>query len=377
MSSMEQQDKHTGDQHPTVVHAINNLDVGGVETMALETIRQFQDWGENRLVVVDGRQQPRRPAFDELGIPVSVWDHRPGEYGSLVKKSFQYFQSVNADALLCWSYGNHAFVGLGAWLSGVSRSAVSVQNAPPQDTTRLWKWRLLGWGGLPAVQSMVTCSDYVQKQMTARVKIPARRLSTAYNSCDVRAVHEAAAAAPSSETEGPVVGMVARLNEIKDHSTLIKAMQYVREEYSGAELWLIGDGERRDALERRTEELDLQDTVRFFGNRDDVPGLLGQMDVFAFATTGAEGFGIVIVEALAAGLPVVATDVGPCAEVLQQGEWGRLVREGDSKAVAEGILEAIEGDVQPPDLQQVYERFDTQASAKRYWSLLFDETPKT
>lgn len=372
---MAQQDRHTGDQQPTVVHAINNLDVGGVESMAIGTIRHFQDWGRNRLVVVDGRRQPRRPAFDELGIPISVWDHRPGEYGSLVKKSFQYFQSVDADALLCWSYGNHAFIGLGAWLAGMFRSAVSVQNAPPREATRLWKWRLLGWMGLPTVQSMVTCSDYVQEQMSTRVKIPVGRLATAYNSCDVQAIHEAAKDASLSETEGPIVGMVARLNEIKDQPTLIEAMKHVREEYPGAKLWLIGDGERRGALERHTRKLGLEESVRFFGNRDDVPSLLGRMDVFAFATTDAEGFGIVIVEALAAGLPVVATDVGPCAEVLQQGEWGRLVEQGSPRSVAEGILEAIAGEVRPPDLQQVYDRFDTQASAERYWSLLFGESP--
>jgi len=372
---MAQQNKHIKDQQPTVVHAINNLDVGGVETMALGTIRHFQDWGRNRLVVVDGRRQPRRPAFDDLGIPVSVWEHRPGEYGSLVKKSFQYFQSVDADALLCWSYGNHAFVGLGAWLAGVPRSVVSVQNAPPQAPTRLWKWRLLGWGGLPVVKTMVTCSDYVQEQMVTRVGIPGGRLATAYNSCDVRAVHEAAMDAPLPETEGPVVGMVARLNEIKDQATLVRALPIVLDEYPGAELWLVGEGQQRTALEALTQDLGLADCVQFLGRRDDVPRLLGQMDVFAFATTKAEGFGIAIIEALAAEVPVVATDVGPCAEVLQQGEWGRLVEQGNPDAVAEGLLEAINGNVQFPDLRHVYDRFDTQASAKRYWSLLFAEPP--
>jgi glycosyltransferase involved in cell wall biosynthesis len=373
---MTQQTEHTEGEPPTVVHAINNLDVGGVETMALGTIRHFQKWGENRLVVIDGRRQPRRPEFDDLGIPVSVWDHRPGQYGQLVLKAYRYFQSIKADALLCWSYGNHAFVGLGAWLAGVSRSAVSVQNAPSRVATRLWKWRLLGWGGLPVVRTMVTCSDYVQEQMITRVKIPARRLATAYNSCDVRAVHEAASAAPSSESEGPVIGMVARLNEIKDQSTLIEAMKPVRDVHPKAELWLIGDGERREVLKRRTKELNLEQCVRFFGNRDDVPTLLGQMDVFGFATTDAEGFGIVLIEALAARLPVVATNVGPCAEVLQQGEWGRLVEQGNPDAVAEGLLEAIDGNVQSPDLQHVYDRFDTQASAERYWALLFGEPPQ-
>jgi glycosyltransferase involved in cell wall biosynthesis len=216
----------------------------------------------------------------------------------------------------------------------------------------------------------------VQREVATRVGIPSTKLATAYNSCDVTAIHERAASASPSSSDGPVIGMVARLNEIKDQQALIRALPYVQEAYPHAELWLVGDGARRGSLESLTHEMNLQEQVRFLGNRDDVPDLLGKMDVFALITTGAEGLPLVLTEALAAGLPVVATDVGPCAEVLRDGEWGALVRAKDPRAVADGILKALDGAVRPPDLREVRARYDNESSAKEYWELLFDEEPQ-
>ena len=75
----------------------------------------------------------------------------------------------------------------------------------------------------------------------------------------------------------------------------------------------------------------------FWGPRSDVPELLGQMDVFAFSTTRDEGFGIALIEAMAAGLPVVASDVPACREVLDDGAAGILVPAGDPAPLAQAI----------------------------------------
>jgi glycosyltransferase involved in cell wall biosynthesis len=370
---MEQQDKHTGDQHPTVVHAINNLDVGGVETMALETIRQFQDWGKNRLVVVDGRRQPRRPAFDELGIPVSVWDHRPGEYTKLIWKSFQYFRGVDADALLCWSYGNHAFLSTGARLAGVPKIAVSVQNAPPINGLPLWKWRALGWLGILVSDKAISCSNYVRQQINGRVGLPGSYVKTVYNGCDVNRINKLASRSQRGSSAGPIIGMVARLNRIKDHSTLIRAMPRVISTYPDAELWLIGDGERREELEDLSLSLGIGESIKFWGNRDDVASLLGFLDVFAFSTTPSEGFGIALIESLSARVPVVATDVGPCTEVLKNGEWGYLVDEGDASGLAKTLCEVIaDSDPRLPRLREVSYRFGKRNTASEYFRTLLD-----
>jgi glycosyltransferase involved in cell wall biosynthesis len=102
-------------------------------------------------------------------------------------------------------------------------------------------------------------------------------------------------------------------------------------------VWLIGNGTRQLEYERLIAELGLTETVKLLGMRRDIPELLGQLDVFAFAATPDEGQGIALVEAMAAGVPIVATDVGACREVLDDGELGTLVPPHQPQALAAAI----------------------------------------
>jgi glycosyltransferase involved in cell wall biosynthesis len=135
--------------------------------------------------------------------------------------------------------------------------------------------------------------------------------------------------------------MVARLEIHKDQPTLIRAAKLLRDAGREIEVWLIGDGSRRLEYERLIAELGLLDTVKLLGMRRDIPELLGQLDVFAFAATPDEGQGVALVEAMAAGVPIVATDVGACREVLDQGELGALVPPHEPEALAAAIESAL------------------------------------
>jgi glycosyltransferase involved in cell wall biosynthesis len=134
-----------------------------------------------------------------------------------------------------------------------------------------------------------------------------------------------------------VIGMVARLDyETKDHRTLLKAFSLLCRNRGDVELWLVGEGSDRCHLAQEAAELGISQNIVFWGARQDVPELLGQMDIFAFSTTN-EGFPIAIMEALAAGLPVVATSAGACVELLDEGKAGILVPRGDPRALAESL----------------------------------------
>ncbi len=124
--------------------------------------------------------------------------------------------------------------------------------------------------------------------------------------------------------------MVARLDPIKDHGTLLRA--FAAAQQPGWQLQLVGEGSERPRLEELALELGLDPTTLFIGRRADIPELLGQADLFAFSTTEAEGFGIALIEAMAAGLPIVASDVPACREVLLEGEAGELLPRGDVSA---------------------------------------------
>jgi glycosyltransferase involved in cell wall biosynthesis len=141
-----------------------------------------------------------------------------------------------------------------------------------------------------------------------------------------------ASARPALEKERPLVGNVARLAPQKDHRTLIEAARLVPE----AEFVIVGDGELRSELERAAGP-----NVRLLGARDDVPELLASFDVFAFPSL-FEGLCVAVIEAQAAGVPVVATPVGGIRETVVDGETGLLVPTGDPAALAAAIRRLLE-----------------------------------
>ena len=140
---------------------------------------------------------------------------------------------------------------------------------------------------------------------------------------------------------------MARLNVVKDQGTLLRAAREVVDRYPAFRLDLVGDGPERGALERLRRDLGLEDHVRLVGYREDVQALLQASDVFVL-TSRSEGLALTLLEAMAAGLPVVATDVGGNREVVARGETGLLVAAGSPTAVADALLSLIEDPAQRP-----------------------------
>jgi glycosyltransferase involved in cell wall biosynthesis len=104
----------------------------------------------------------------------------------------------------------------------------------------------------------------------------------------------------------------------------------------------VGDGEERPALEAECRALGLDDAVTFFGWRRDLEAVYGDLDVVVNASLN-EGTPVALIEALAAARPVVATRVGGTPDLLREGARGRLVPPGDPRALADAVLETLEG----------------------------------
>jgi glycosyltransferase involved in cell wall biosynthesis len=131
--------------------------------------------------------------------------------------------------------------------------------------------------------------------------------------------------------------MVATLEEHKDHKTLLEAWKIVEENNLDLELNIAGDGSLKDELQNLKISLNLKN-VNFLGTVNDIPSLLWQSDVFVFSTTFQEGFGTVLIEALAAGCAIIASDVPACREVLKGGEYGKLVPMNDPISLSKAII---------------------------------------
>ena len=134
---------------------------------------------------------------------------------------------------------------------------------------------------------------------------------------------------------------VARLDRLKGHRTLLEGFSYVTKRHPRAVLVLVGDGAERPALEALAASLRLTARVRFTGGLADVRPALAAADVFVLSSD-AEGMPGSVLEAMAMGLPVVATDVGGTAEALAGGAAGVLVPPGNPQALAEAVASLLD-----------------------------------
>lgn len=144
------------------------------------------------------------------------------------------------------------------------------------------------------------------------------------------------AAALDLGTDARLAGTVGRLEPVKDQAMLLRAFARLHEAMPCAALLLVGDGALRGALEALAGSLGIEHRVRFLGDRDDVPELLGGLDLFVLPSR-SEGYSIALLEACASGLPIVATDVGGNSEIVVDGRNGRLVPAGDEQALADAM----------------------------------------
>lgn len=218
-----------------------------------------------------------------------------------------------------------------ARLAGVRRLLVThhTPELPRRDNLAGRLWRSLGWLARPTVV-YTSETDRERDGRLPSVVVPLGIELDRFSGAE-----------PALRYDGPIVGNVARLAEQKGQAVLIDAAPSVLARFPDARFVLVGDGELRGELEARVRALGLADCVLFTGERDDVPELLASFDVFAFPSL-FEGLCLAVIEAQAAGVPVVATPVGGIRETVVPGETGLLVPPRDPEALATAIVRLLE-----------------------------------
>jgi len=190
----------------------------------------------------------------------------------------------------------------------------------------------------PWVNRFTTVSDDLRRWLVTDVGIAPAKVVRIHNGVDTERFSPGdrgeIRANLGVRSDQIVVGTVGRLNPVKDQVSLIDA--FARLEAAEAVLIIAGDGPCRDVLHNRAAALRLGDRVRFLGERHDVPDVLRALDVFVLPSI-AEGISNTILEAMATGLPVIATRVGGNPELVVDGETGRLVPRGDPGALAAAL----------------------------------------
>jgi glycosyltransferase involved in cell wall biosynthesis len=329
-----------------ILHIVAGLGYGGNEAIALKIIQTAQGEAEHSLFVLDPSKREQAETFAPF-IEQIVYCPLGAGYLDIFKTARQAIQQTKPTAILSYTFNIKILpVVLAAKLSGINNIKVRVGNTAPAEPIPRRKWRFLLWCFSLLQVPVYPCSQAVMASIQNLAPLH-KDSRVMINGCDAQAI---AATATKARTQRPAndkkrIVMVARLDAIKDQTTLLQAFGQLQPRYPDWELWLVGEGTERQRLEQLALDLNLDPQSIFLGQRGNIPAILGQCDIFAFSTTQAEGFGIVLIEAMAAGLPIVASDVGACREVLLGGKAGVLVEPKNVKAWVDA-LDSLMADAQ-------------------------------
>lgn len=301
----------------------------------------------------------------ENGFAVHALEWSDKSYFRLVGRVRRLLKEGSFKGVVVYAIGPHVSVAWAGRSLGIP-VALHIGNAPPTDKVAKRKIGLQLWAGLPAITAMCACSKFVAAEATREYRLPRRRVRSILNGLEVDAFDELRSRRPYPIRDPWRIAMVGSLGQHKDQTTLLGAFAELRTRGHDVALRLAGSGDAEADLRRTADRLGIQDHVQW-GSVPDARTVLDEADVFAYSVTPQEGMGIALAEALAAGLPAVASDVGAGHEVLDSGRLGTLVRTNDPVEWADA-LEAARG--RPPVAKEELRAFDIDRTLEGYLSAL-------
>jgi glycosyltransferase involved in cell wall biosynthesis len=225
---------------------------------------------------------------------------------------------------------------------------------------------------------VIAVSKAIKKDVLEQERLQTSKIKVVYNGIDMEkyGIHIDTAEKKRSlglDPNARAVGVIANLHEYKGHRSLIEAAHLVTKSFPAVQFVLVGDGPMRPEIEAMIASLGLSRHVFLLGRREDVSGILASVDVYVHPSF-QEGFSYAILEAMAAGKPVIAAAVGGNPEAVVHGETGFLVPPGNTHQLAEAILWLVNRPTEAFQLgaagrRRVAERFEISAMVREYESL--------
>lgn len=320
-----------------ILQVITSLSTGGAEKLISEITPMLRDKGHQvDVLAFDGADTAFKKALTDKGIKVYSFGKGCNVYNPLFIFRLAKLMK-NYDIVHTHNTAPQLFAAIGSVLCSV---VLCTTEHTTSNRRRDWKWYAWIDKWMYSRYRKVICiSDSTEQNLRDFIKDGSNKISTILNGIDVKRYSQAVPIDKSTITNHPerkVIAMVAGFRYQKDQETLIRAFNNLPVEY---ELWLIGDGERRSIIEQCIKDNKLEDRVLLLGIRSDIPSILKSVDVVA-QSSHWEGFGLAAVEGMAAGKPVIASDVDGLAQVVEGA--GILFPLGDDKKLADIIKQLIE-----------------------------------
>ncbi len=311
-----------------MVLVIGQLQQGGAEGQLVHLARGLAGSAyEPSVACLSEVAEPHASLLRSEGVPVTVLPRRKNRDLGRVRALADLLRKSRADLVHAFLVGANAYAYAASRLAGVPRLVASSRTSMPARNAASWLIHAWVFNHASAV---ITNSRFVRDFTASHYGVPAARIRVVPNGVDpapFRAAVEAASRVRGDWGVGEadvLIGTLGRLSREKNLELFVEMAARLAREHAGLRFAIIGDGPHRGAVESAVRRTAPDGSVILTGARADVPEVLSALDVFVM-TSDTEGLPNAVMEAMAAGLPVVATRVGGVHELVTDGETGRLV----------------------------------------------------
>jgi len=319
----------------------NDTGPGGAEQMIVDLSRGLRRTGHEVTVALMSRGW-LQDELERAGVPTALMPKRRRVDVAYFRRVGKFLRNNAIQVIHAHEFNSNVSGCVIGRMTGIP--VVATVHGREYVASRLRRRIAYRWVGRTAGR-VVAVSGTIRRFLAEGVGLRGDNVATIYNGIDTERYEGTAGSDPIRRELGIgpgalVVGAVGSLYAVKGHVHLIRALADVARDLPDVACIVAGRGELRAELEDEARRLGLHDRVRFLGYRSDVPRLLAAMDVFVLPSL-SEGLPLSLLEAMAAGVPVVATEVGGNAEVIDDGATGFLVPPRRSDLLAERIREVL------------------------------------
>jgi glycosyltransferase involved in cell wall biosynthesis len=356
---------------------INSFRAGGSERQALEVIRRLDRTRYEPFVACF---QKEGPLLSELPADIGVIHTFPLQSffsWASFKQGMAFsklIQQAGIQIIQCFDFYSNLFAVPWGRISGIpiilgARRDEASMRTPGQHRTELLVYKL--------ANGVIANAENIKDQLVVRDKVISDKVWVIQNGLDLDRFDGRRQHSLDSRKEkgaGPSVAVVANLRPEKGHLVLLEACRHLADRFSTLKVFIVGNGPIKELIAQRISELKLTHCVEMTGELKNVPAFFEVADIAVLPSLKNEGFPNSVMEAMAASLPVVATDTGGTGELVIDGLTGYLVPAGDPEALQNrlGKLCAdpeLRNKMGEAGRQRIIERFTADRMVRRFESL--------
>jgi len=323
-----------------ILYLANHLNIGGITSYLLTLATGMKKRGHNVYIASSGGELLSR--FIEQGIifiPIPIRTKKEIS-PKILLSSLRLSKLIKNNSIDIVHSNSRTTQVLGCLLEKRTK-AIHIFTCHGFFKNRLSRRLFPCWG-----KAVIAISEEVKEHLVKDLNAEEQNISVIYNGIDIEKFKSTAYGVRRTEKmkfglgEGPVIGIIARLSDVKGHIYLIKAMKNVLESIPAAQLLVFGEGKMKEELDKAVKILAIERCVFFIDKVNDTREALSAMDLFVMPSL-KEGLGLALMEAMAFGLPVIGSNIGGIRSLIIDGFNGLLVEPADVLQLSQAILDLL------------------------------------